>query len=245
MRGQCHVEASRPIRASRRRRLRPLDHAGVGGLELRRLRGLPPRPGCAARAARAGPRDVRRRPLRARPPGRRGPGVARPGPRLRLRRPADRALRPAASRPGGRKEAAELAVCTAPAARRRRAAAPRAWQRPARVARLGRRGARDRPHPDGGRARRVAARDRGHHSRRPLVELPAAQARLRRPAPRDLSRGDVLPPDAACGRLRVPARLHGRRLARRGPRPRGRRRRPRSPRLPPGRRRAPATTSTT
>ena len=51
-----------------------------------------------------------------------------------------------------------------------------------RVARQRRRGARDRPHPDGGRACGVAARHRGRDAGRPLVELSAAQARRRRSA---------------------------------------------------------------
>ena len=44
---------------------------------------------------------------------------------------------------------------------------------------------------------RERARGRGHHARRQLVELPAAQARPRRAAGRILSRGDLLSPPEA------------------------------------------------
>ena len=88
--------------------------------------------------------------------------------------------------------------------RRARASAPRRPTRRPRAAPARRARARDPRRRHRGarisnilmedRAGRVAARHRGRDAGRSLVELPAAQARHRRPAERDAARGDLLPP---------------------------------------------------
>ena len=143
-----------------------------------------------ARLARTydGSRDVRRLPLGARDVSA-GDGEWRDvgGRASRLRRAAD--ARSTSRRDGvvGRGGRGARARRLHRAGRPRRRASPaRAGGHAARVARQRRRGARDRPHPDGGRARRVAARNGGRHAGRPLVQLSASQARRRRPAARDV-----------------------------------------------------------
>ena len=101
------------------------------------------------------------------------------------------------------------------------------------------------PDPDGERRGGVAARGRGADPGRPLVELPAAQARPRRSSAPVAAGGDLLPPHQARARLRVDARVRLRDRARRGddvPRPRLRARAARLPhRLGPARLRARTT----
>ena len=110
-----------------------------------------------------------------------------------LRRPAHRALRPA--RPSsGRRKPSRLRRLHRTRSDRRGTAPARAGRRALRGARHGRRGPLHLPHPDGGPARRIAARHGGPHTCGALVELPAAQARRRRSAARDAARGDLLPP---------------------------------------------------
>ena len=120
----------------------------------------------ARHAARRRPRDVRGRAVGAREPGRRAAasgatsataGSVFDGPPAALYVPPGIEW----SAEGGRLRRVHGARRD-----RRRAAPARARPMRARGARHGRRGARHRPHPDGGRARRVAARDRGRARRR-------------------------------------------------------------------------------
>src|SRR5205807_1971897 len=83
----------------------------------------------------------------------------------------------------------------------------------------------------GERRGRATPGRRGAHTWRPLVELPAAQAR-QRAGRGDPARGDLLSPPLAPGGLRFPARLHGRSDAGRDPERRGSRRRSGATRLP-------------
>src|SRR5581483_3619445 len=184
--------------------------ARVGGLALPLLR-RPPGP--LRRGHRGGGGGARpaRRPLRRRGGG----GALRAGrPRLGLRRAAVGALPPArdALSGRGRRGGGDL--------RRPLRAAPRAGARPARAgggrgARGGERDAADQPHPQAGVPGRAAARGRGAHAGRQLVELPAAQARRGQPTGGGRARGDLLLPDGEAGGVRAAAPLQ--------PPPRGRR----------------------
>ena len=83
-----------------------------------------------------------------------------------------RATPPTASR-----ATASVAVCGARCERRREPVLVRAGRRRGRGARRGQRDPADQPHPQAGVPGRAAARRRGLHAVRQLVELPAAQAR--------------------------------------------------------------------
>ena len=191
-------------RPARRRTAAISRHPGARGLDAtsgsRRSRlaeGAPARatPASASCACVVAGSDVR--PSSA--SGRRS-AVARRRSRARPTRPT---CRPGRSRDRARRATARRSRCAGHRRRRRgrRARAARQREIERRDPRARRQDAGS-THPDGRPRGRVAAGRRGAHAGRPLVELPAAQARPRRAAAGDAARGDLLPPRRAGARLR-------------------------------------------
>src|SRR5215218_1754189 len=200
-----------PICEPARRTVRHGGHARVGRLVVRRLRAAAAerRRGRRARHRRA--RVLRRRDLRARRRPLRARRLARPGlARHAVRGSARRRLPPAAHALHARRRGGGRSRLRA-GGRRRRAARAAGRRDRARDARPRRARAYDQRDPDGRRGGRLAARVRGAHPARALVELPAAQARPRRDARRVPARGDLLLPHRPATGLRPAAGIHRRR----------------------------------